>query len=126
MARTTLTYIANEYDLTREEMLEIAGGQYTTVTDNAIHFLTGSPIFGSIRDHIADALGEWTADHDMDAIEADYRESLEEVLPLGWTLAGDSLIAPVTSAHLTEDETEDLRDAVEAIGFWSIVERHQR
>ena len=62
----------------------------------------------------------------MDAIEADYRESLEEVLPLGWTLAGDSLIAPVTSAHLTEDETEDLRDAVEAIGFWSIVARHQR
>ena len=62
----------------------------------------------------------------MDAIEADYRESLEGVLPLGWTLAGDSLIAPATSAHLTEDETEDLRDAVEAIDFWSIVERHQR
>lgn len=98
----------------------------TTVTDNAICFLTGSPVYGSIRDHIADALGEWTADHDMDAIEADYRASLEEVLPLGWTLAGDSLIAPVTSAHLTEDETEDLRDAVEAIDFWSIVERHQR
>ena len=98
----------------------------TTVTDNASYFLTGSPVFGSIRDHIADALGEWTADHDMNAIEADYRASLEEVLPLGWTLAGDSLIAPVTSAHLTEDETEDLRDAVEAIDFWSIVARHQR
>ena len=97
-----------------------------TVTDDAIHFLTGSPVYGSIRDHIADALGEWTADHDMDAIEADYRASLEEVLPLGWTLAGDSLIGPVTSAHLTEDETEDLRDAVEAIDFWSIVERRQR
>ena len=30
MARTALTYIATEHDLTREEMLEIAGGQYSS------------------------------------------------------------------------------------------------
>lgn len=30
MARTALTYIATEYNLTREEMVEIAGGQYSS------------------------------------------------------------------------------------------------
>ena len=78
--------------------------------------------YGSMTQDIAGDLGEYAEDHDLDAIETDYRDAINAALPEGVTLAGDEFYGP---AHEAIDR-DAIREAVEGVDFWAIAERHAR
>ena len=91
------------------------------ITSNAIQYLTSDAhTVSTISDYIASALGEYIADHDVDAIEDEYREALQGILPEGVSLAGDFIYAD-TDVIVDQDA---IREDVEGIDFWAIVARN--
>ncbi len=81
---------------------------------------------GTLHEEITHQLGEHAGEHNIDAIEADYRYSIGIVLPNGVWLSGDTLYS---------DRDDDLElgfisNTLESIpaseDFWSIVEKHQQ
>ena len=56
-----------------------------TSTDLGINSHTGT-----LNDEIAHDLGEYAPEHDVDALEQDYREAIADVLPEGISLHGDT------------------------------------
>jgi hypothetical protein len=79
---------------------------------------------GTLAEEIAHQLGEYTDEHDLDAIERDYRDSIARVLPEGITLYGDTLY----SDRDDDLDLNDIRDTLDSIpeseSFWSLVEKH--
>lgn len=91
------------------------------IASNAIQYLTSdAQTVSTISDYIASSLGEYAADHDVDAIEDEYREALQGILPEGVTLAGNFLYA---DADVIVDQ-DAIREDVKGIDFWAIVARN--
>ncbi|MCL2735640.1 MAG: hypothetical protein FWD75_03285 [Propionibacteriaceae bacterium] len=94
------------------------------VTSNALSFLSGSALEGPIGDCVADSLGEYADDYDVAAIERDFRDAIQGILPDGWQLCGDFIYADV-DAVITDEEYEDLRDKYSCIDLDGIIEAHE-
>ena len=90
------------------------------ITSNAAVYLLDTISNSTIADYIGEALGEYATEHDVAAIEAEYREALDAILPEGASLAGEFVFAEVG----TELDREALRESAAEIDFWAIVERH--
>ena len=80
----------------------------------------------TLHEEITHDLGEYAGEHDIDAIEADYRDAIAAVLPRGVWLSGENLYS---------DRDDDLelgfiRNTLESIpeseDFWSIAEKHHQ
>ncbi len=98
----------------------MATRQIGTSTDLGINSHTGT-----LHEEITHDLGEYVDEHDIDAIEADYRDAIGAVLPCGVWLSGETL-------YSNRDDNLGLgfiRNTLESIpaseDFWSIVEKHQ-
>jgi hypothetical protein len=78
---------------------------------------------------VYEALGDFADDYDTDAIEADYRNAINEALPDGVSLCGDEFIGPAYDADFDGYPTDeygrlDIRTIVESVDFWEIVSKH--
>lgn len=81
---------------------------------------------GALNEEITHQLGEYASEHDIDAIEQDYRDAIAEVLPEGVSLCGETVYSD-RAIEVSRDDLNDLRDSVcDGIDFWAITERHVR
>lgn len=85
--------------------------------------------------------GEGVEDFDLAAIEADYREAINNALPPHVTLTGDEFIGPAYDKDIDwtgypvedvpaglEDEVDaplDIKAIIDSIDFWEIAARHE-
>lgn len=74
----------------------------------------------TVEDSVAVALGDFAEDYDVDAVVADYRQAINDRLPEGVFLAGDEFYGPYPRQDV------DLAEAVAAVDFWGIADRHDR
>lgn len=79
-----------------------------------------------VRDEIESVLAERGGDFDVDAIEAEYRSELAELLPEGVTLNGDEFYGPHPMPEDADDAIETAIEALKGDRFWEIVGRHDR
>ena len=79
MARTALTYIATEHNLTREEMLEVAGGQYSSRNTAGLVFDIDAGVLYAKSRRDADAIQRLAAEYAArrDAAQAPATETSE-------------------------------------------------
>lgn len=75
------------------------------------------------------AIKEWPEDFTpeiIDAIASDYRDAIANVLPEGISLCGDEFIANIDFESAIDPETgrDEVTEAIDAIDFWAIAERH--
>ena len=81
---------------------------------------------GTLHEEITHQLGEHAGEHDIDAIERDYRGAIGAVLPRGVWLSGDTLY----SDRDDDLDLTDIRDTLDTIpaseDFWSIAEKHHQ
>lgn len=87
----------------------------------------------NLESSVANALGDYASDYDMDAVAADWREAINEALPENVTLAGEEFIGPYYDEDRTwvpdqedEDGRLDLKAIVDGIDFWAIAARHDK
>jgi len=79
----------------------------------------------TLHEEITHQLGEHAGEHDIDAIEADYRDAIAAVLPSGVWLSGDVVYGCTEDTGDDLDLLADLRDAVcDGVDFWVVVNRH--
>jgi len=76
----------------------------------------------SLREGVVAAI-DGHDDYDLDAIEAEYREAIDEILPEGVTLEGDTVYGPYPI--IAEWDLAETRESLGEIDFFAIVERHQ-
>lgn len=96
----------------------------TTTSYGTLHQHSGSP--WSLRDGIEDALTGHAGDFDVDAIEAEYRGALGELLPDGVTLNGEEFYGP---HPMPEDADVEIQAAIEELKgdrFWEIAGKHDK
>lgn len=72
------------------------------------------------RDEVLHYLGEYVADHDVDAITEEYVEAINAALPEGVSLHGRQLIGP---ARLRVD-SDVIREALQSVDLEAIAQRH--
>lgn len=92
----------------------------TEVTDNVAAFLLDSTTCSTLRDFIVPYFGDYAADFNLGAIEADYRAAITECLPEGVVLAGKFIFRRMD----TNPDWDEIREQVQGIDFEAIVERH--
>lgn len=93
----------------------------TTTSYGTLQQYTGDV---SVRDEIESVLAEHAGDFDVDAIEAEYRSELAELLPEGVTLNGDEFYGPHPMPEDADDAIETAIEALKGDRFWEIVARH--
>lgn len=74
---------------------------------------------------IVNALGDYGNEYDIDAIEAEYREAIDAVLPERVVLVGDEFIGPAYADDKTWDGDLDITALIESVDFWAIAEKHE-
>jgi len=97
----------------------------TIICGNAISWLTcnnDAADVVTIHDYVAGALGEFGGGYDVDGIEDDFRAEIDMILPDGYCIAGQEVIADVDAPEV---DREELAQRFEGIGFWAIVQRHE-
>lgn len=79
------------------------------------------------------ALGDFTADYDVDAITWDYKEAVNAALPEGVSLQGDEFHGPARTTDATwgpdledEDGRLDLETIVKGVDFWAIATKYDK
>lgn len=85
----------------------------------------------TVEESVSSILGFEADEFDVETIAADYRAGINAGLPEGVTLNGDMFYGPaypVDPVASLEGPgfTEQVRQAVEKVDFWAIVERHRR
>ena len=96
----------------------------TQITANAATYLTGNLNAALALDDYA---GEYAADFDMDAANADYLAEVEAILATyrdDWTIAGDFIFGSHPAVHLTEDEHAEIAEEIAMIDVAAILEAH--
>jgi hypothetical protein len=85
----------------------------------------------TVEQSIADYLGEFAKDFDVEAIVEDYREAIDEALPPSVSLCGNEFIGPYYAtdcdfgdAPTTEFGDLDLKAIVAEIDLWAIIAKH--
>lgn len=92
-----------------------------TSTDLGINSHTGT-----LNEEITHQLGEYAGEHDIDAIESEYRDAIADVLPWGVRLCGETVYSD-RAIEVSRDDLADLRESVcDGIDFWAIAEKHVR
>jgi len=116
---TRTTAIEADYEAQRQDENSIR--QIGTSTELGINSHTGT-----LHEEITHQLGEHAGEHDIDAIERDYRGAIGAVLPRGVWLSGDTLY----SDRDDDLDLTDIRDTLDTIpaseDFWSIAEKHHQ
>jgi hypothetical protein len=73
-----------------------------------------SALFGveavTLAQHIADVLGESAVDYDLEGVESDLRAVIDQALPVGVSLEGESLV-------VADGVTADLDAVRDAVGW---------
>lgn len=84
--------------------------------------LTGG---GSARleDSVADYLGEYGDEYDVDAICDEYRDAVNNILPDRVALVGNDLYGPYATRN--EFDWEEISEELETIDLAAIVDRHE-
>ena len=81
----------------------------------------------AIADAISGGDSDWIERLDstgaLERIAADYRNAIDEALPAGVHLTGDEFIGPAYEKDHTWDGTLDIREIIEDIDLFAIVER---
>jgi transcriptional regulator with XRE-family HTH domain len=102
----------------------------TEITSDAWRWLGLNQTQDTLEDAIREAIGaEFVEDFDIEAIAADYRKAIEDVLPDGWTINGNSIYAPATPDTLggVPDELhEALTEQALSINLWDLCEPHEK
>lgn len=75
----------------------------------------------TIEDTVAEILGDYASEYDIDAIVAEYRQAVDAMLPVGVTLHGNDFYGPYP-VDMTAYNA--IRGAIRAADFWAIAERH--
>ena len=83
-----------------------------------------SALFGveavTLAQHIADVLGESAVDYDVKGVESDLRAVIDQALPAGVSLEGESLVA----ADGVVADLEAVRDAVGWVDVHTVAVTH--
>ena len=86
----------------------------------------------TVEQTVAETLGDYADEYDIDAIAADYRAAINEALPEGVALAGDEFIGPYYAEDATwgpeledEDGRLDIKAIVDSVDLWAIVAKHE-
>lgn len=97
----------------------------TTTTDyGSWHNLMGGSTL-TITDYVREALDD-ESDYDVEAIVAEFRDEINNVLPDDVTLHGEGqLYGPHPMPQDWDDTRLDIREEIEHIDFWGIVARHE-
>lgn len=81
----------------------------------------------TVEQYVADALGDYAGDYDLDGLVGAYRAAINDALPHNVALAGDEFIGPYYEADqdfdgypLTDDGALDIKAIVDGINFWSL------
>jgi hypothetical protein len=75
----------------------------------------------TVEQSVVEAFGaEGPAGYDLDAIISGYRTAINNALPEGIVLAGDEFYGP----HPIDVDV-DLKEIIEAIDLWAIIEQHE-
>lgn len=81
----------------------------------------------TIQGTVADAVGEFAADYDIDAIITDYRDAINAAMPEGVSLHGqDYIVGPYRREGWTDEELAEVREAIASVDLWEIVGRHDK
>jgi hypothetical protein len=103
----------------------------TTSTSYGTWTTRVEPYVANFATSVYEALGDLADDYDTDAIEADYRNAINEALPKGVSLCGSEFIGPAYDADCDFDgyPTDeygrlDIKTIVESVDFWEIVAKH--
>jgi hypothetical protein len=87
----------------------------------------------TLEQDVCEALGDFTADYNVDAIEADYRQAINAALPEGVSLNGDEFYGPYYEAdrrfdgHPTDEfGVLDITAIIDSVDFWEIAARHDK
>jgi hypothetical protein len=86
----------------------------------------------SVRHGIEQAIGDqWLKDHDLDAIESDYRELINAKLcDTGIKLVGEEFIGPAEECNgcreMAPAYIHEVIASVDNDGFWPIVRKHRK
>lgn len=85
----------------------------------------------TVEQTIADSLGDFIDDYDVDAITREYRDAINDALPASVSLCGDEFIGPYYEADTAfeshphnEDGELDLKAIVDGVDFWAIAAKH--
>ena len=105
---------------------------YVTTTDYGTWCTQVEPYSTSLEQTVAEALGDYVDDYDLDAIANDYSRAINEALPPHMALTGDQFIGPAYEKDqefdgypTDEDGNLDIKAVVEGIDFWEIAARHE-
>lgn len=86
----------------------------------------------TVEQSIAVALGDYTADYDLDALAAAYRNAINEALPEGMSLNGNEFYGPYYAADANfdgyphdEDGRLDIKAIVDSVDFWALAAEHE-
>lgn len=82
----------------------------------------GQIVKTTLTDEVVCALGDFGNDYDVDAIVAEYRDAIQEKLPEGVTVHGEGILYGPYDPRVEFDPGA----VMEAVDFWSIVERHEK
>ena len=74
----------------------------------------------TLAQHIADVLGESVVDYDLEGVESDLRSLIDQALPVGVTLEGESLVA----ADEMITDIDAVRDAVGWVDVHTVALSH--
>jgi hypothetical protein len=74
----------------------------------------------TLEDDVTLALGEFADEYDHDATCGAYRDEINAAMPEGVTLCGDVIYGPADGFRAFWAEIDELRDAIDAIDFWSL------
>jgi hypothetical protein len=87
----------------------------------------------TVEQTIADYVGDFADDYDLDAIARDYRDAVNEAMPHGVTLAGNEFYGPYYETDrdfdgypADEHDELDMAAIIESVDFVEIVERHDK
>jgi hypothetical protein len=93
-----------------------------------------NPTESSVRHGIELALSAWAKDHNLDAIEREYREAINAKLAdAGIVLVGDEFTGPVEECdHCYQMAPAYIAEALEQVNgeasqlFWALVQKHRK
>lgn len=117
----------NELLAAHEEQAEKDAGVTTEYGDWGDYSDSGGATDGTltVNQHVIGCLeGDDLDDYDIDAITEEFREAVNEHLPEGVTLGGEQFIGPYHDRP--EWGNDVLAEAIEAVDFDAIAEKHHR
>lgn len=98
----------------------------STMSDTTTSYGTWATLTGELDVHqgIAEALGDYVDDYDLDAIVTEYVAAVDAILPEGVGLYANEFIGPAYDQP--EFNAEEILDAINEIDLMAIAEKHDK